>query len=175
MKLLPEKILDLLRNRLFVFFAVTVVLLMVITARLYSLQIVNGAEISESFTSSITQTLTIPASRGNIYDRYGKPLAVNEAAFSVKIDGSVKMTLSNRNTVLNTVYEHLKELNSPVEDTLPITENAPRSFTLEGNDLTKWLGGIGLSKKQIKNMNADDVYAKNTKLRAICLRMTPEK
>ena len=81
MKLLPEKILDLLRNRLFVFFAVTVVLLMVITARLYSLQIVNGAEISESFTSSITQTRTIPASRGNIYDRYGKPLAVNEAAF----------------------------------------------------------------------------------------------
>lgn len=159
MKFLPEKILELLKNRLFVFFGITVVLLMVITVRLYSLQIVNGAEISESFTSSITQTLTIPASRGNIYDRYGKPLAVNEAAFSIKIDGSVKMTLSNRNAVLNTVYEHLKELNSPVEDTLPITEGSPGSFTLEGNDLTKWLGSIGLSKKQIKNMTADDVYA----------------
>lgn len=136
----------------------TVVLLIVITVRLYSLQIVNGADISESFTSSITQTLTIPASRGNIYDRYGKPLAVNEAAFSVKIDGSAKMTLSNRVGVLNTIYENLNKLGSPVEDTLPITKSSPRSFTLEGDELTKWLTNIGLTKKQYKNMTADDVY-----------------
>lgn len=136
----------------------TVVLLIVITVRLYSLQIVNGADISESFTSSITQTLTIPASRGNIYDRYGKPLAVNEAAFSVKIDGSAKMTLSNRVEVLNTIYENLNKLGSPVEDTLPITKSSPRSFTLEGDELTKWLTNIGLTKKQYKNMTADDVY-----------------
>ncbi len=157
MRFLMDKISELMKNRLAVFFVGCAVLFLIVVVRLFSLQIVNGEEISENFTSSITQELSIPASRGNIYDRYGKPLAENEVAFSVKIDNSGKMELTNRSFVLEKIYENILSLGKDVTDTLPLTQNSPRSFTMEGDELTEWKEEIGLTKKQM-DMTADEVY-----------------
>ena len=78
-----------------------VLLFSIIGARLFMLQILDGEEYLQAAKASIMQTLSIPASRGTIYDRYGRPLATNQAAFSVKFDDSVKLSLTNRNKQLS--------------------------------------------------------------------------
>ncbi|MBE6008535.1 MAG: hypothetical protein E7235_04985 [Lachnospiraceae bacterium] len=170
---LLEKITDLFKSRLFIFFMGTSMLFLIVFVKLYDLQIVNGQEISQSFTSSITRTLTIPASRGNIYDRYGKVLAENEAAFAVKIDNSAKLQLSNRSIVLSAVFNNLEKLGSEVEDTLPMTTVSPRAFTIEGDELEKWLKSIGLEKKQLK-WSADEVYEYLIEKYAVSPNVSPE-
>lgn len=47
----------------------------------------------------------MPAARGNIYDRYGRPLAVNEAAFSIEIDDSIAVDYEDKNEQVVKLYE----------------------------------------------------------------------
>lgn len=63
-------------------------LLLVMLARIFLLQIVSGAEYREAAEQNRTQTITIPAMRGIIYDRNGKPLVKNVPNFQLTIDGN---------------------------------------------------------------------------------------
>jgi penicillin-binding protein 2 len=72
-----EHFLDLCKNRIFVMLCGVIVLFAIIVLRLFSLQIIHGEYYDESITASVSKTLPVAASRGNIYDRYGRPLAVN--------------------------------------------------------------------------------------------------
>ena len=78
-----------MKNRLFVLLVIAAAIFAVLVCRLFYMQIVNGEEASAGITSSVTREVSMPAARGNIYDRYGRPLAVNEAAFSIEIDLSL--------------------------------------------------------------------------------------
>ena len=63
-----------------------IVLFAIIVLRLFSLQIIHGADYEESITASVSKELPVTAPRGNIYDRYGRPLAVNKVAYCVQVD-----------------------------------------------------------------------------------------
>lgn len=81
-----EHFLDLCKNRIFVMLCGVIVLFAIIVLRLFSLQIIHGEYYDESITASVSKTLPVAASRGNIYDRYGRPLAVNTVAYCVQVD-----------------------------------------------------------------------------------------
>ena len=53
-------------SRLFVLAACIIILFAIVIERLFSLQIVNGADYQENFTMLIQKNLSIDASRGNI-------------------------------------------------------------------------------------------------------------
>lgn len=89
-----EHFLDLCKNRIFVMLCGVIVLFAIIVLRLFSLQIIHGEYYDESITASVSKTLPVAASRGNIYDRYGRPLAVNTVAYCVQVDGSVTLELN---------------------------------------------------------------------------------
>ncbi|MCD7709317.1 MAG: hypothetical protein LUI02_05535, partial [Clostridiales bacterium] len=72
-------------SRLFVVVAVFIVLFAVILGRVFSLQIVNGKSYQDNFALRIERTLSVNATRGNIYDCNGNLLAYNELAYSVTI------------------------------------------------------------------------------------------
>ena len=72
-----------------------IVLFAIIVLRLFSLQIIHGEEYEASITASVSKNLPVPASRGGIYDRYGRPLAINTVAYSVQVDGSLTLELSD--------------------------------------------------------------------------------
>ena len=55
----------------------------VLIVRLFSLQIVHSEEYSESYMNTTRKEVTIPAQRGNIYDRNGVLLAGNEVVYSI--------------------------------------------------------------------------------------------
>ena len=72
-------------SRLFVLSAVMIALAIILIMRVFSLQIVNGAYYQKNFTLQIEETISMNASRGNIYDCNGELLAYNELAYAVTI------------------------------------------------------------------------------------------
>ena len=89
-----EHFLDLCKSRIFVVLCGICLLFFLLLIRLFLLQIVNGKEYNESPLTSVSKVVNVPAPRGNIYDRYGRPLAENKAAYSVQIDDSVTPDLT---------------------------------------------------------------------------------
>lgn len=153
-----EHFLDLCKNRIFVMLCGVIVLFTIIVLRLFSLQIIHGEYYDESITASVSKTLPVAASRGNIYDRYGRPLAINTVAYCVQVDGSVTLELNReeRKTLATDLTDWLWADGHHDVDSLPITTSSPYSFTFKGTDEEKekleksWKASIGLEKKQYK-------------------------
>ena len=128
MKSFFERITEFMKSRIFIMLTGVFILFSAIGIRLFVLQIVEGEKYQQELKTSIMQNISIPASRGMIYDRYGRPLAVNEAAFSIKFDDSVTVPLSNRQQA---VLDFLKARGSEITDNLPLTSSSPSQFTFK--------------------------------------------
>lgn len=139
-----------MKNRLFVLLVIVAAIFAVLVCRLFYMQIVNGEEASAGITSSVTREVSMPAARGNIYDRYGRPLAVNEAAFSIEIDDSIAVDYEDKNEQVVELYEKMKENGYTVTDNLPISRDTEPKFTISGDELEEWKTDIGLDKKQMR-------------------------
>ena len=139
-----------MKNRLFVLLVIVAAIFAVLVCRLFYMQIVNGEEASAGITSSVTREVSMPAARGNISDRYGRPLAVNEAAFSIEIDDSIAVDYEDKNEQVVKLYEKMKENGYTVTDNLPISRDTEPKFTISGDELEEWKTDIGLDKKQMR-------------------------
>ena len=139
-----------MKNRLFVLLVIVAAIFAVLVCRLFYMQIVNGEEASAGITSSVTREVSMPAARGNIYDRYGRPLAVNEAAFSIEIDDSIAVDYEDKNEQVVKLYEKMKENGYTVTDNLPISRDTEPKFTISGDELEEWKTDIGLDKRQMR-------------------------
>lgn len=94
-------------SRLFVLAAVIILLFAILAQRVFTLQIVNGADYQENFIMLIKKNLSIDASRGNIYDCNGNLLAYNQLAYSVVISD---------NGNYSSTKEHYKLLNAELAE-----------------------------------------------------------
>lgn len=158
-----EHFLELCKNRIFVMLCGVIVLFAIIVLRLFSLQIIHGEEYEASITASVSKNLPVPASRGGIYDRYGRPLAINTVAYSVQVDGSLTLELSdNEKQKLSKDLMHwLWENGHQQVNSLPISLSSPYTFTYEGTEEeiekqeNRWKASIGLEKRQYK-MTAEE-------------------
>ncbi|MBR2382354.1 MAG: hypothetical protein IKA89_01250, partial [Anaerotignum sp.] len=163
MRRLLDHFLDLCKNRIFVMLCGIIVLFAIIVVRLFSLQVIHGADYEESITASVSKKLPVPAPRGNIYDRYGRPLATNTAAYCVQVDGSVTLEFDREETqeLAASLTEALWAKGETSTDSLPITKKAPYRFTFDGTEEeqqtreTRWKNSIGLEKKQ-RDMTAEE-------------------
>lgn len=73
------------RSRFVAFGVAAAVLLLVLGGRLFQLQVVNGDELARRAAADRTAVVPIPAPRGLIFDREGRPLAVNGPSWTVKV------------------------------------------------------------------------------------------
>ncbi|MBR5360649.1 MAG: hypothetical protein IK123_07150, partial [Lachnospiraceae bacterium] len=62
------------------------IITIVLTTRIFILQIVRGQDALDNFTLSIQKERVIGSTRGNIYDRNGNVLAYNELAYNVTME-----------------------------------------------------------------------------------------
>ena len=62
------------RFRAIVLLSLFALVLVLYAGKLFKLQIIEGAKYSEESANSIVSTETVAAVRGNILDRYGRPL-----------------------------------------------------------------------------------------------------
>ena len=126
---------ELCRSRIFVLLCGTIALFFILLLRLFSLQIIHGQEYDASITASVSKSVHVPAPRGNIYDRYGRPLATNTVAYSVQIDDSITLDLAAyKESLLLELTKALWQKGATPHDTLPISSIAPYSFVFEGTE-----------------------------------------
>ena len=71
---------------------------------------------------------SLPALRGTIYDRHGRPLAVNEVTFVAKMDPSVRIT----NEALLELAMLFERNGEQYVDSFPISRTEPFEFTITG-------------------------------------------
>ena len=110
-----EKIQEFSKNRIFLLLCSITVLFSILIFRLFLLQIIHGEEYEQKLTTSILREVKLPASRGTIYDRYGRPLAVNHVAYSIQIDNSITLDLSGyKPKLVMDFIEYMKDRKSVV-------------------------------------------------------------
>lgn len=73
------------RSRFVAFSVIAAVILTALGGRLFQLQVVNGDELAARAVADRTAEIPIPAPRGLIFDRTGRPLAVNTPSWTVNI------------------------------------------------------------------------------------------
>ena len=73
-------------SRSFVLLIIFFIMFSILVVRLFQLQIVNGEKYENNFILQTKREIVLSGARGNIYDRNGKPLAVNKVANSVTFE-----------------------------------------------------------------------------------------
>ena len=76
-------ILNYANTRLIIMFVVICGLFFTLVVKLYDLQIINGDYYSNEVKGTTIRDIEVTAPRGSIYDRYGRPLAVNKSSYIV--------------------------------------------------------------------------------------------
>lgn len=91
-----------------VFFrAVAISLFMILALRTWQLQFLDGLSFRQDADENRYQTIPVQATRGQIYDRFGTPLALNDAAFLVTI---VPALLPDERSEVLEIYNRLSAL-----------------------------------------------------------------
>lgn len=143
------------------------IMMCAVIARLFSLQIIHGEGYKAMSDQKITTTTVAKAPRGEILDRYGRPLITNRTGYSLKI---LKTGLKSDdfNAMMLKILNILEECGYTYQDSLPITfspfefnfkdENADSSTEDERAD---W---FSKRKKITDSMSAEEIisyYRKN--------------
>ncbi|MBQ5327878.1 MAG: hypothetical protein J6J15_01685 [Oscillospiraceae bacterium] len=110
--------------------AVTVVILvaLIFIIRLMTMQIVEGESYRSYLTEGYSVTKTIEAGRGDIVDRYGRPLATNVVCYDITFDKN-NIVKDSENSVILELISILEENGEEWIDNLPISKEAPFEYT----------------------------------------------
>ena len=111
--------------------AVLAVLLAVFAGVLYYLQIVRGEEYRAASTVRNVNVETVEAARGELLDRYGRALVSNRATYEIVLNTSRMGREPERNAILLELIAICRENGLTWADTLPISLDAPFTYTSE--------------------------------------------
>ncbi len=155
-------------SRLLIVFIGACILFFILIIKLYTLQIVQGDFLKNQVLGTISKPITLEAPRGNIYDRFGVPLAVNESSFTVNIDPSInidpKTTGFTLNDVILKTINLLEKNNEKIVDEFPISKEKPYTFLFnDSKSLEKiWKNDMNLEKNPLnipsKNLTAEQSF-----------------
>ncbi len=137
MKELWKNFIKFITSRLFIIFIVIIGLFYFLVLKLFELQIVEGEKHQRDLKASILRSISIPAPRGTIYDKYGRPLAINNVAYSVKVDNSVKIDDKYKNQMYMNLIRQIEANGdniNPIINELPISTTRPYTFTFNNID-----------------------------------------
>ena len=146
-----------LLRRLIALFVVLLGLGGVAAAGLFSLQVINGKEYHEQAANRLTSSSTVAASRGEIVDRYGRPLVTNQSVYSLRIDYSYWDREKQNDTILSLV-RLIRDAGSQEKDVLPMTGAEPFEYVGEENGSErKALADFAEEKKLGKGLTAPEM------------------
>ena len=73
------------RARFVAFTAVAALVIVALAGRLFQIQVVNGDEYAQRAAADRTVEVSLPAPRGLVFDREGRPLAINVPTWTIKV------------------------------------------------------------------------------------------
>ncbi|MDR1067006.1 MAG: hypothetical protein LBL35_06200 [Clostridiales bacterium] len=130
-----KRFIAIVTNRTLILALVFACLFYGLAARLFQLQIVEGDAYNSELNVKIYKEITVPAPRGDIYDRYGRPLAINRPTYSIKINPAVQTGDLNAATL--NLARFLDENDERYDMDFPITRETPRRFLFSGEKAEK--------------------------------------
>ncbi len=112
----------------------TVILAALIVAGLFyyisclmQMQIVEGQEYARAVEQGSVRIQTVKAARGEILDRYGRPMAINRIGFNVVFNRAY-LPYGDENKVILDLIHIMEKANEPWIDNLPLTASTPFQF-----------------------------------------------
>lgn len=119
----------------------------ILVYRIFDLQIINGESYLEDFSYQTTKSITIPSSRGKIYDCNGELLAYNELAYSVTIQDLYESSSSKNANLNDTIFRMIQMIehnnDQVINDfNIVLNENNTYSFAVSGNTLNRFLADV---------------------------------
>lgn len=107
------------------------VVLLVLGSTLYNIQKVNGDYYYEKSQTRIAETEIVESARGNILDSSGRTLVSNRTIYQVTLNTSLMGKDTERNATILSLIRLAQDSGVEWNDTLPITTEAPFSFTTD--------------------------------------------
>ena len=108
----------------------------ILIIKLFSLQIVHGAEYREQSNTRLTRESTVEAARGEILDRTGATLVTSDMQFSLEMY-KTKIDDNELNISILNMIQVLEKYGVSYPDSFPININ-PYTYTISGETLAKW-------------------------------------
>ncbi|MDD4699049.1 MAG: penicillin-binding transpeptidase domain-containing protein, partial [Oscillospiraceae bacterium] len=125
--------------------ALLLVVMLAFGVRMSDFQLINADEYASEGDNISTRTATIKATRGELLDRYGRPIAVNREGYDVVFNGAY-MNKGNMNSTIKTMTELLVAYGFVWIDTLPMDKNSPYDFTIDSDSVVSTLkSDLGLT------------------------------
>lgn len=122
---------------------ILVIVMVLYTARIYSIQIVNSDKYSSNAKgSTASRTAVLKAPRGEILDRYGRQIAANRDGYNIVFNKAY--VKENLNDIILSLVNLLDEKTVEHKDRLPLDYNAPYGFK-EGESTTKLIKTLELA------------------------------
>lgn len=121
----------LVRARTGVLIGIFAVILLAFCYVLYDTQYVHGQDYRDKAAYSVAQTETVDAARGEIIDRYGRPLISNETVYQITLDASLSASAADWYATLHQLLTLCRAQRVEWTDTLPISAEAPFVYTLD--------------------------------------------
>ncbi|MCK9479337.1 MAG: penicillin-binding protein 2 [Firmicutes bacterium] len=118
-------------NRYIILFAVIAVICVAIVARVFKLQVVMGEHYREQSENQLIRSMPIKAPRGEILDKYGRPLITNRQGFSI-IFHKEYIKAENLNSLILRVINGADSYRENYIDTFPVTKEFPFEFNFPG-------------------------------------------
>ena len=145
--------------RIGIIFAFIAVVVCVFFATLYDMQIVRGEEYRDQSQNSITQTVSVTASRGEILDRYNRVLVTNRVSYNVTINRSILLRQDNPNYCISKLIEICDSFDVEHTDTLPISFDSPARFSEDATDTQMERMKTLLEERGIDpNLSANEIF-----------------
>ncbi len=150
---------SLLHDRLIILSLVVFFSSSVLIIKLYNLQIINGEYYLRNLIETTVKTLNIPAPRGEIFDVYGRPLAVNSPSFTAQMDAQVNVTSEELNDVIYNTILLFEKNGEQYIDELPISTENGFEFLFDGNKTReeRWKKDMALPKSMY-DCTAEEAY-----------------
>lgn len=114
-------------KRLIVISSALAAIMLVYTCRFGYMQLINADSYRELSDTSHSQKVNIKAARGEILDRYGRPIAVNRQAKNIVLD-AINIKTDTLNNVLLELTALLAENGEKWNDELPLTATEPVEY-----------------------------------------------
>lgn len=104
-----------------------VAVMLIFSFRLVQYQVIDAKKILDQADTTGVRTATIKAARGEILDRYGRPIAVNREAYNIFFN-SAYLPKEKINDTIKTLVELLQSHGLEWVDTLPINRAEPFEY-----------------------------------------------
>jgi len=98
---------------------------------LYDTQVTNHEFYLAQSIRSITREENVEASRGIITDRSGRALVTNRSTYSLTFDASLLKDDEDENEAILRLVQLCREMDVPWVDNLPISRDAPFTYTVD--------------------------------------------